>query len=197
VFTRRLHRSRWGAGLLIGLLIQPSPILGQAPQDEPAAGEKPEVSREWRLTPADSLGAGYLHEPLDPAVADWDALAVALVPESPDAGDTGRGSFFWNRSALGYGLFLLGTGSAALGLHYKDRADQAYEDYLRTGNVDRMRDAYDRAERYDRYALGCWVVAEVSLVGLLYMLMRGPEDEAWDVHAKMGAESRLEVEVRF
>ncbi len=84
---------------------------------------------------------------------------------------------------LQYGLLVLGSGSVALGLHFKNRADEAYDEYLHTGNERRIRDSYDRAERYDRYAFGCWLTAEVSLIGFLYLLVDTTEDETWSVDA--------------
>ena len=115
-----------------------------------------------------------------------DLIDVRLEPLNSGPGEDGRshrrGFARFRRRPLQYGLALLGSGSAVLGLHCKRRADEAYDEYLRTGNNRKIREHFDRAETYDRCALGCWLVAEVSLVALLYLLMDTPEAGAWNVH---------------
>ncbi|GEM_PF-2450593 len=115
-----------------------------------------------------------------------DLIDVPLEPLNSRPGGDGRshrGEFArFRQRPLQYGLALLGSGSAVLGLHCKRRANEAYDEYLRTGNKRKIREHFDRAETYDRCALGCWLVAEVSLVAFLYLLMETPETGAWNVH---------------
>lgn len=91
----------------------------------------------------------------------------------------GGPSGFLNARSLQWSLLLVSAGSAVAGLHFKDRADEAYEQYLHTGHSSRMRETFDRAEKNDTYALGCWIAAEVSLVGFLYLLATSPDDHGW------------------
>lgn len=102
-------------------------------------------------------------------------LEVRLEP----LGRAEAGPGLAGRRTVRYGLLAVGAGAAVLGLECKDRADRAYDEYLRTGNLGKMRDAFDRAERYDGYALGCWAVAEVSVLSFLYLLTHSTSSNTW------------------
>ena len=65
-----------------------------------------------------------------------------------------------------------------LGAWARQEGDRAYEDYLTTVERDRMRSRYDRAERYDDLAVGCWVAAEVLLVASVWKWLRGSGTES-------------------
>jgi len=134
---------------------------------------------------------GYRTVKIAPHVLGEGALEIRLSPIRPDPGlgvspGSRTGGSILDAWVLRWGLFLVGAGSAGLGLHFKGRADDAYAEYLRTGHPARMRQAFDRAERYDRLALGGWVAAEVSLAGFLYLVMRSARGESWGLRAAVG-----------
>ncbi len=54
--------------------------------------------------------------------------------------------------------WLAGT---ALAFHFQDVADDAYEEYRRHGQASVREDGFDKAQRYDRYALSAWIGSEV------------------------------------
>lgn len=113
-----------------------------------------------------------------------------LAPEREQHG-------FLNARLLKWSLLMMSAGSAVAGLHFKDRADEAFDEYVHTGHSVRMREAFDRAEKNDRYALGCWIAAEVSLVGFLYLLAMSPDDHGWGLAAAFDEiDGRCGLEVR-
>ncbi len=174
--------------LLLGVVVGggASGAFGSSQPDPPPAAVKLPGERIWLPAGADTstlTHPGFLQATGAPEVPGRDVLEVRT-----------------RRTTLRCGLLLLGAGSAALGVHYKGRADQAYDAYLHTGNLRKMRDAFGDAERYDHYALGCWVVAEVSLMGFLYLLMRTQEPERWSFRTTVeeaDGHSGVQVEVRF
>jgi hypothetical protein len=105
-------------------------------------------------------------------LAELDRLLVSLV-ESPvraEASFEPRPSRFGQWAPWG-SLFVAGA-SAAVAIHFKERADDAFETYeasLLSGDLDHWR---DRAERDDRYATAAWIVAESALVLGVYLLAK-------------------------
>lgn len=148
---------------------------------------------------------GYRSERIDLGAIEGYVVEVRLQSERAALEGLGRsarakGPSLGVAPSLKWSLAVLGVGSAALGLHFKGRADDVYDEYLRTGHAGRMRERFDRAETYDRYALGCWVVAEASLVGFLYLLTRRASAEDWKVEvgsAGVGEGCILKVGRRF
>ena len=132
---------------------------------------------------------GYVTATVKPGALRGEFVEVRLEPDQRTAHDArertgaGGGSVLRSRTFLKSSLLLLGAGSAALGLHFKERADDAYDEYLHTGHDQKMREAFNRAEKYDAYALGCWVAAELSLIGLVYLLVKTPAAQGWNVAA--------------
>lgn len=81
---------------------------------------------------------------------------------------------------LGLSTFLTGVTvvtSATAAVVLKKEADDEFERYKSTGDLDRMNELFDRAERLDTWAVGSWIVCEVALGILIYQLLRSPEQE--------------------
>ena len=71
--------------------------------------------------------------------------------------------------------WLAGTG---LALYFQDIADDAYDDYLHLGEHTAQEDAFDKARRYDRYALSAWIGSEACFLMALREWLWGSGKEA-------------------
>lgn len=81
------------------------------------------------------------------------------------------------QESSGYKWGILGSSVglvAGVGLAFwvKARADDRYDEYLRTADPTRSAELFASAERYDRATLIGWGMAQVSFVALLYFLTR-------------------------
>lgn len=111
---------------------------------------------------AASGGARVELVPLNPA-----PLPVLVTPD--------RASFIdRHRTLLLVGSTALLAGGVAAGLGFKSEADDVFDEYTRTGNPDRQRELFDRAERYDRLSLVGWALGEVGFVATFLLLIRQP-----------------------
>lgn len=84
------------------------------------------------------------------------------------------------KERLGLSTFLTGVtmvASATAAVVLKKQADDEFERYKSTGDLDRMNEFFDRAEKLDTWAVGSWIVCEVTLGILIYQLLRSPEPE--------------------
>lgn len=79
-----------------------------------------------------------------------------------------------HRTLLLFGSAALLAGGVAAGLGFKNEADSHFEEYERTGNPDRQRELFDRAQRYDRLSLVGWALGEVGFVSAFLLLIRQP-----------------------
>ncbi len=71
--------------------------------------------------------------------------------------------------------WLAGTG---LALHFQAVADNAYDDYMHFGEQVAREEAFDRARRYDRYALSAWIGSETCfLLALREWLWGGGKED--------------------
>lgn len=64
----------------------------------------------------------------------------------------------------------LAISSGAAAWWSKEKADRAYDRYLRAASVRRQEQQFERAERYDRIAGGAFVCMEVGLVMTAYLI---------------------------
>jgi len=62
--------------------------------------------------------------------------------------------------------------STALGFYNKARADDVYEDYLRTSSVERMNHEFDRVKVLDNRARVFWVTGQVALGATIYLFVK-------------------------
>lgn len=119
---------------------------------------------------------GYFSEELGAErLRSADLIEIALYPTGPlpisaqaVSEGTGRGQQW-----TGWGTVLLGAGSTALALHFKNEADVAYDRYSEAALPAEMNRELDRADRYDRYATVAWVVAELSFVSAILIFTDG------------------------
>ena len=77
------------------------------------------------------------------------------------------------RSRFSAPLYLsaaLTVSAAAVARFSKDRADDAYETYLKSAGRQRQRSHFEEAERYDRIAGAAFAVMEAGLVWSVYLL---------------------------
>lgn len=75
-----------------------------------------------------------------------------------------------NWKALGF--LAVGAASAGVALALKDRADEAYDDYLASAQPGVMQDRLDEANRYDRYSSAAWLAAEAGIAVGVWFLIR-------------------------
>jgi hypothetical protein len=69
------------------------------------------------------------------------------------------------------------VGSATAAVALGKEADDTFDEYKTTGDLDRMNSLFDKAERLDTWAVGCWIVSEIALGVLLYHLLHDAERE--------------------
>ena len=77
------------------------------------------------------------------------------------------------RSRFSAPLYLsaaLTVSAAAVARLSKDRADDAYETYLKSAGRQRQQSHFEEAERYDRIAGAAFAVMEAGLVWSVYLL---------------------------
>lgn len=104
----------------------------------------------------------------------------------------------------------VGAGLTLASFLLAEGADRAYDRYLDETDPDRIEDAYDDAERYDRLATATLIVGQVSLVyGLWRRFLHDPKpgmaeaDTAprgatWSLAPRLGRDGpALAVDVRF
>jgi len=77
-------------------------------------------------------------------------------------------------------LAMLVAGSASAATVFSNEADDTFERYKKTGDLDEMNDLFDEARRLDSLAIVSWIVSEAALGVLLYQLLKEPgrADEA-------------------
>lgn len=68
--------------------------------------------------------------------------------------------------------------AGVVGVWARQNAERAYDDYLRTLDRGEMQRKLDRAERFDRIAVGFWIGAETLLVASVWTWLRGSSTEA-------------------
>jgi hypothetical protein len=62
--------------------------------------------------------------------------------------------------------------STSFGFYYKGRADDFYEEYLRTSSLERMNQLFDRSEVLDNRARIFWITGQVALGATIYLFVR-------------------------
>ena len=121
----------------------------------------------WRTTAA-SLAACILLELLAPA-ARAHAQAAESFPVVPIEKPVRHGHAWAYVSLLG------GAGLIGLSFTFARRADEAYEEYLVTTDVDQIEVLYDRAVRNDHISQGTLLTGEAMIaVGLYLRFVRRP-----------------------
>lgn len=148
--------------------------LGETPLTLPVVESDPPliVEREGfraAVLPADLLLSGPDVERIGLEPASGEPLSPAFA-EGVERGRTRFGT-----SALLTGIVAVGAATAAVVL--KTEADDTFERYKRTGDLDRMNELFDRTERLDTWAITSWVVSEVALGFLIYQLLHETESE--------------------
>jgi hypothetical protein len=81
-----------------------------------------------------------------------------------------RGRSWLRADRLWLAGWIVGVG---LALVLQEEGDNSFERYERTGDPARRAAAWDRAERYDHYALGAWAAGEVCFLMALYSWLSG------------------------
>jgi hypothetical protein len=128
--------------------------------------------------------------------------AARAADEIPAAGPTSHSTA---HIALG-----VGAGLTLASFLLAEGADRAYGRYLDETDPDRIEDAYDDAERYDRLATATLIVGQVSLVyGLWRRFLHDPKHgvaeantaprgATWSLAPRLGRDGpALAVDVRF
>jgi hypothetical protein len=130
-----------------------------------------------------------------------EALRVGLRPLDGDAarhpavvsGLDGRPN--WSA----WGVVGLGVAGTVLAVHFKEKADRAYDRYLEAASTSRMESNLDEAERFDRYSTVSWVAAEAAYFAAIWLFVRdvlrseidiGPFGRAPDGFPVVGARVR-------
>lgn len=84
-----------------------------------------------------------------------------------------------NRFSLGskkywmIGSSILALASGIAGYHYKDRAEKAYQAYLKSGNPEQMDRHFDDSKRFDIYSGILYGIGEVCIGITIYIGIRG------------------------
>ena len=117
--------------------------------------------------PAHAPGDGYRQPPFPgPGKAHG-------FPRSRHQGRSGGDREPGDRSRFSAPLYLSAAATvsaAAVARFSKDRADDAYETYLKSAGRQRQQNHFEEAERYDRIAGVAFAVMEVGLVWSVYLL---------------------------
>lgn len=100
------------------------------------------------------------------AVSKPESLLPPVLPELTRTKPLSRLSRW-----LGLGLI---TSGGALSYHYHQQADEAYQEYLTSGNPEELNKLYSRAERLDRLSGWCFIGAETGLVLVSLSVVFGP-----------------------
>lgn len=137
-----------------------TPFLFELPEQPGGTLELRLAGHETARVPVDLLQTVGAH---------WSAILAANATGAPlGPARVERGGWPWWR----YGL-LAGAGAGAiLGVRLKMEADEAYGNYRSSGNLERQRELYDRAARYDDYSLAAWVVSETLLSTAAVLIIR-------------------------
>lgn len=72
---------------------------------------------------------------------------------------------------IGSGIFALASGIA--GYHYKDRAEKAYQAYLKSGDPEQMEHYFDDSKKYDIRSGILYGIGEIFLGITIYLAIRG------------------------
>jgi len=143
----------------ISLLVPSSvPVRVRA---EAEKGARVPYSREWSYDPGEGRDS---------------TLSIGPTSLSASAVVTADRSVWRTRSR--YALPIGAVVSGVVGVWARQTADRSYDNYLATVDRGRIKSEYDRAARYDRIAVGCWVAAEALLVASVWTWLRG-EPESW------------------
>ena len=98
------------------------------------------------------------------------ASGSALSRRQDRAGDDRKQQVRSRFSAPLYLSAALTVSAAAVARLSKDRADDAYETYLKSAGRQRQQSHFEEAERYDRIAGAAFAVMEAGLVWSVYLL---------------------------
>ena len=114
--------------------------------------------------PAHAPRAGHRQPPFP-----GPALGSPLSRQGSAGSDREKG----DRSRFSAPLYLsaaVTVSAAAVARFSKDRADNAYETYLKSAGRQRQQNHFEEAERYDRIAGAAFAVMEAGLVWSVYLL---------------------------
>jgi hypothetical protein len=108
-----------------------------------------------------------------------------VIRMMPDAGDLAPGVTlslerkkpWYTRDVVRWGTPLLTLASGAAAVLLRQEANDAYDDYLRTGEGRARERHLSRAERMDRQSIAAWVAAEVFFGFAFYSWIRSDEEE--------------------
>jgi hypothetical protein len=100
-------------------------------------------------------------------------LGEPRIPAFEEGVTRGRARF--ETSALLTGIVAVSAATAAV--IFKTEADDAFDRYKRTGDLNRMNELFDRSESLDTWAVASWIVSEAALGLLVYQLLHDKEGE--------------------
>jgi len=141
-----------------------------------------------RLEPGDLWGAEVLVDregyhrvtiPGDSLLADTrlpgakriELTPLDATPEPVRLSEDHRSWWLRNKTlSIGASVTLLAAG-VYTAVRFKDRADERYADYLRTGNPGTQKDYFDQAVRYDRLSLLGWAVGEAAFLATFFLII--------------------------
>jgi hypothetical protein len=98
--------------------------------------------------------------------ADLPPLDGAAHPPAVVSGLDGRPNW------TAWGVVGLGVAGTVLAVHFKEKADRAYDRYLEAASASRMESNLDEAERFDRYSTVSWVAAEAAYFAAIWLFVR-------------------------
>jgi len=147
-------------------------------------GYYPEAVRAERLVSGSAITVGL--RPLDPD----------RVPARVTSGPISAGV---NWPA--WGILAVGATSAALAVHYKNEADDAFEAYEGSADPGLQDDFLDRANRYDRFSSVAWIAAESSFLLSMWLfasrILSLENAGVTPLAEEAGGASRMGVEWRY
>jgi hypothetical protein len=116
---------------------------------------------------------GYQSQTIDPTVQESRMLHVTLEKigsvetERPETKSFFGSKKFW---IIGGGIVALASGIA--GYYYKDQAEKAYRNYLKSGNPKKMEEYYNDSKKFDTRSGVLYGIGEVSLGITLFLSLR-------------------------
>jgi hypothetical protein len=175
------------AGDTVGVVLG-RPLLSTSPPGARVlVNGKPEGNTPLYVNPADLVKTGVQFElegyrsetvPGDSVLAvaeEGGAYRLELFPENVEASriPLGEPRSYWdnNRTLLIGGSLALLTAGIYTGLRYKDRADEIYSEYERTGSRERQDELFHKAERFDRLSLLGWGVGELAFLATFFLII--------------------------
>lgn len=175
------------AGDTVGVVLGRPLLTTSPPGARVLVNGKPEGNTPLYVNPADLLKTGVQFElegyvsqavPGDSVLAlaaEGGAYRLELFPANVEASTIplGEPRSYWanNRTLLIGGSLALLTAGIYTGLRYKERADEIYNEYERTGSRERQDELFHKAERFDRLSLLGWGVGELAFLATFFLII--------------------------